>query len=85
VTWVVKPCVKYLSATAKGYRVQRPLRSDDSPLRNAGYETAFVHESKELCEKVAKLLNNHEQDQKVWLEVANQGFGIDPEYWRKPE
>ncbi len=57
-TWVVVPCVKYLSATTNGYRVQRTLRANDN--RCSGFEMAFAHLSKELCEKVASLLNEHE-------------------------
>lgn len=57
-TWVVVPCVKYLSSTVKGYRVQMSLRGHDSLC--SGFDVAFAHESKELCEQIAKLLNEYE-------------------------
>ena len=61
-TWVVRPCVKYMSSTVNGFRVQRPI-TGNSGRCSAGFEMAFAHPSAELCERVARVLNEWEAEQ----------------------
>ncbi len=58
--WEVKPCVKYMSSTTHGFRVQRAVRVND--VRYSGIEMAFAHDSKELCNRIAQTLNQWEED-----------------------